>query len=88
MEPASPNAFLSEEPIQILKSGKFKDLPWLISLNKDEGLYPAAGELLNYSFLPTILLFMIDLNIGKVTLFHHILDNRAHFRHWVKLSIK
>ncbi|KAK7575720.1 hypothetical protein V9T40_012006 [Parthenolecanium corni] len=42
VEPANPNAFLSEEPLQLLADGRFKKLPWLISLNKDEGLYPAA----------------------------------------------
>ncbi|KAK7592872.1 hypothetical protein V9T40_007624 [Parthenolecanium corni] len=42
VEPVAPNAFLSEEPVQLLTKRLVKDLPWLISFNTDEGLYPAS----------------------------------------------
>ncbi|KAK7575719.1 hypothetical protein V9T40_012005 [Parthenolecanium corni] len=42
VEPVTPNAFLSEEPIQLLTKRLVKDLPWLIGITADEGLYPAS----------------------------------------------
>lgn len=44
IEPVAPNAFLSEEPVKLLAKGLVKNLPWLVGLAKDEGLYPAAGD--------------------------------------------
>lgn len=55
MEPVAPNAFLSEEPIQLLTKRQVKDLPWLISFNTDEGLYPASGKLLIRYFCSVLL---------------------------------
>lgn len=51
VEPENSNSFLTEEPIKLLKTGQFKDLPWLVSLCKDEGLYRAAEFISNNSTL-------------------------------------
>lgn len=42
VEPPSASAFLTDHPKNLLKSGNFKKLPWLLSQTQDEGLYPAA----------------------------------------------
>lgn len=42
VEPVSSNNYLTEEPAALLRSGRIKNIPWLTSLCKDEGLYPAA----------------------------------------------
>nr|XP_022900261.1 venom carboxylesterase-6-like [Onthophagus taurus] len=36
------NAFLSKHPYQLLKDGPIQDLPWIVVLNKDEGIFPAG----------------------------------------------
>ena len=45
VEPNHPNAFLSEEPGKLLTFKRVKNIPWLIGMSKDEGLYPAAGKI-------------------------------------------
>jgi carboxylesterase type B len=42
VEPESDSAFLTDSPLNLLKQGKFKNLPWLLSQTQDEGLYPAS----------------------------------------------
>ncbi|KAK7576418.1 hypothetical protein V9T40_012704 [Parthenolecanium corni] len=42
VEPPSPNAFISEKPNHLLSKGLVKDLPWLVTFNTDEGLFPSA----------------------------------------------
>ncbi|KAK9511867.1 hypothetical protein O3M35_000440 [Rhynocoris fuscipes] len=42
IEPPSPNAFLSESPVNIILKGKAQDIPYLVTMNSDEGLYPGA----------------------------------------------
>lgn len=42
IESNTDNAFITEDPKQILKSGNFKKSPWLFSQVKDEGSYPTA----------------------------------------------
>lgn len=44
MEPPGPTAFISERPIDIILQGKAKDLPYMTTMNADEGLYPGAGN--------------------------------------------
>jgi carboxylesterase type B len=46
------NAFISQHPLDILKSGNFSIKPWLASQVKDEGLYPAS-EFYNEGILKT-----------------------------------
>lgn len=36
------NAFLTDHPQKILENRKFKPRPWITSVTRDEGLYPAA----------------------------------------------
>ncbi|KAK9511419.1 hypothetical protein O3M35_000080 [Rhynocoris fuscipes] len=45
IEPAGPNAFLSEKPIDIITKGTAADVPYLVTINSDEGLYPGADIL-------------------------------------------
>ncbi|XP_054276330.1 venom carboxylesterase-6-like [Macrosteles quadrilineatus] len=52
VETSGKNPYLSEHPLKLISEGKVADLPWLTSITKDEGLYPAARfidreELLN-----------------------------------------
>jgi carboxylesterase type B len=42
VEPFSPTAFLLAEPKVLLERGWYKNLSWILSETKDEGLYPAA----------------------------------------------
>lgn len=42
VEPSGDSAFLSEDPIVLLREGRVKDFPWFLSMVQDEGLYPAA----------------------------------------------
>ncbi|XP_065212960.1 esterase E4-like [Planococcus citri] len=42
VEPESPNAFLSSHPLELVASGKVKDLPWMTGVTEKEGLYPGA----------------------------------------------
>ncbi|XKL63065.1 hypothetical protein PGB90_005429 [Kerria lacca] len=51
VEPVNNNGFLNEEPIKLLAEGKVKNLPWLISLCKEEGLYPVADFLVTDEYL-------------------------------------
>lgn len=53
VEPKSETAFLTDHPLNILKKGNFKKLPWILSQTQDEGLYPAA-EFYNDEVLETI----------------------------------
>lgn len=62
MEPENSNSFLTEEPIKLLKTGQFKDLPWLVSLCKDEGLYRAAG---NFFFLVRDDFNLLSISFGQ-----------------------
>lgn len=66
VEAAGVNPFLTEQPINALLNGKVQDLPLLLSVTTEEGLYPAAGwvvkeEILNelqnqfFDILPHIL---------------------------------
>ncbi|XP_024082889.1 esterase FE4-like isoform X2 [Cimex lectularius] len=43
VEPQVPTAFIDEPPVDIILNRKANDVPWLISFDKDEGLYPGAG---------------------------------------------
>jgi carboxylesterase type B len=42
VEKPSPTAFLIDSPKNLMATGKLKNLPWILSQTKDEGLYPAA----------------------------------------------
>nr|WCC58182.1 carboxylesterase [Pharsalia antennata] len=42
VEKGSANAFLDEEPYQLLKEGKVLDVPWITSFATDDGLLPSA----------------------------------------------
>ncbi|XP_073981925.1 venom carboxylesterase-6-like [Rhodnius prolixus] len=42
VEPPGPSAFIAERPIDIILQKKAKDVPFLVSLSLDEGLYPGA----------------------------------------------
>ncbi|XP_062123750.1 esterase-5B-like [Drosophila sulfurigaster albostrigata] len=43
VEPAdSKNAFITQHPIEIIKSGRFSQVPWLTSYTKEDGGYTAA----------------------------------------------
>jgi carboxylesterase type B len=53
VEPESDSAFITDHPLNLLKEGKFKKLPWILSQTQDEGLYPAA-EFYNEKHLKTI----------------------------------
>ena len=53
VEKASPTAFLTDYPENILKNKKSKNLPWLATICQDEGLYPAA-ELYNDEHLEAL----------------------------------
>jgi len=44
IEKPSKNAFLSEAPLQLLKSNHIYQLPWLLTFTSDEGYYGAAGK--------------------------------------------
>lgn len=43
IEPASPEAFISESPLEIIKKKGTADIPTLISFVADEGLIISAG---------------------------------------------
>ncbi|KAF5307041.1 hypothetical protein FQR65_LT18484 [Abscondita terminalis] len=43
--------FLNEHPYEILLNGKATNLPWLVSVTSEEGLYPAADYLLKDNYL-------------------------------------
>lgn len=45
IEPESDNAFLTEEPIDIIKSGKSAQVPWVTGINTDDGAIRSAGIL-------------------------------------------
>lgn len=47
IEPASPDAFISESPIQIIKKKGAADVPTLISYVADEGLIISAGIIID-----------------------------------------
>ncbi|XP_018572851.1 venom carboxylesterase-6 [Anoplophora glabripennis] len=42
VETGSPNAFLDEEPYQLLKEGRVIDVPWITSFATEDGLLPSA----------------------------------------------
>ncbi|XP_065346021.1 venom carboxylesterase-6-like [Cloeon dipterum] len=42
VEKKSKDAFLTDTPANLLKSGKFAKLPWVTGVTASEGLYPAA----------------------------------------------
>ncbi|XP_065212963.1 LOW QUALITY PROTEIN: venom carboxylesterase-6-like [Planococcus citri] len=42
VELENSNAFLSTHPLELLKNGKMKNLPWMASVVEKEGLYPGA----------------------------------------------
>ncbi|XP_059613448.1 juvenile hormone esterase-like [Phlebotomus argentipes] len=47
IEPPGPTAFMSENPIDIVKSGKFQHVPWMTGLVPNEGIVRAAAILTN-----------------------------------------
>ncbi|XP_065212962.1 esterase FE4-like [Planococcus citri] len=51
VEPDSPNAFLSTHPLDLLKNGKVKNLPWMTSVTEKEGLYPGSEYIPNDAVL-------------------------------------
>lgn len=50
VEPPGPGSFLSEKPIDVIRKGKVQNVPWLISVTEDEGLYPVAGRTKKFVF--------------------------------------
>ncbi|XP_060648785.1 LOW QUALITY PROTEIN: esterase-5B-like [Drosophila nasuta] len=43
IEPADvPDAFLTQHPIDIIRSGKFSQIPWTVSYTRENGIYNAA----------------------------------------------
>jgi hypothetical protein len=42
VEKPSPTAYLTESPKTLTQQGKLKNLAWILSQTKDEGLYPCA----------------------------------------------
>ncbi|XP_073983038.1 venom carboxylesterase-6-like isoform X2 [Rhodnius prolixus] len=69
MEPPGPTAFISERPIDIILQGKAKDLPYMTTMNADEGLYPGAEIFANPKEIEAIdtkwkeyLPFLLDYN--------------------------
>lgn len=47
VEPVGPNAFITEQPVDILKRKKGMDIPLLLSFVADEGLNIGAGIILS-----------------------------------------
>ncbi|XP_028153931.2 venom carboxylesterase-6-like isoform X1 [Diabrotica virgifera virgifera] len=50
------NPFLPEHPYSLLERGKILDLPWIVSVNRDEGIFPSGyfctdQEAINRDFL-------------------------------------
>lgn len=43
IEPESQSAFLSEDPLKLLKRGKVKQVPWLVGLVETEGSAGGIG---------------------------------------------
>lgn len=54
VEPPSETAFLTDHPLNILKSGNFKKLPWMLSQSQDEGLYTISKEFFDDEHLKTL----------------------------------
>lgn len=76
IETNSSNPFISEHPVDIIKSGRAYDVPWINSETSHEGLDPAAGFIFNSSWLydlsmnwqkfaPTMLFFNATTPISK-----------------------
>jgi carboxylesterase type B len=47
IEEESDSAYITDHPLNLLKKGEFKKLPWILSQTEDEGLYPAAEFYIN-----------------------------------------
>ena len=46
IEKHSANPFLSKHPVDVILDGEAYDVPWLVSATVEDGLYPAAGEVI------------------------------------------
>lgn len=44
VEPKVKDAFLTESPEVLVRSGKFAQVPWIVGLNTDDGALRAAGN--------------------------------------------
>lgn len=44
IEPKVENAFITEHPTVIIKSGKCAKVPWITGMNTEEGVLRAAGK--------------------------------------------
>lgn len=44
IEVPNPYAFITKDPIEIIRAGEFHDKPLILSLAEKEGLYPTASE--------------------------------------------
>lgn len=45
IEPCSADAFLSQDPEDLIKSGKAAQVPWITGINTEDGTLRAAGTL-------------------------------------------
>lgn len=43
VEMGSNRPFLDHHPRELLRAGRIKDVPWIVGVTSEEGLYPAAG---------------------------------------------
>lgn len=51
VENNNKDAFLPDNPINLLKTGKYANVPWICGMNSEEGLYRAAYLYLNENLL-------------------------------------
>ncbi|PSN36678.1 hypothetical protein C0J52_16276 [Blattella germanica] len=51
VEKAGPKPFLDKHPNDIILEGRAQNLPWMVSVDKDEGLYPIADYMANKDVL-------------------------------------
>ncbi|GLV38038.1 Esterase 6 [Carabus blaptoides fortunei] len=50
----APNAYLTQHPYELLRSGDIQDLPWITSTVQSEGLYPGAEFVSDAKYLSEI----------------------------------
>lgn len=44
VEPCIPDAFISTHPLYLMTQSQEVSVPWLLTMNRNEGLYPGAGK--------------------------------------------
>lgn len=85
VEKKHKGAFLTEDPIDIIRAGKVAPVPWIIGINTEDGAIRAAGNSLAFYTMPLKYVFSIKGIFGDP---HFIGELDKQFNRLVPISLE